>query len=135
MAFEKISELVHEEGRFIDLVGLEILDISLGHVKGAIHVDRKHTNPLGVVHGGCIYTMADTIAGMAANTHGEYVVTTDSSISFLAPAIDTAIITVEANEVKYGRKLSVYDVKVYNDQDDVIGIGTFHFYNTGKPIE
>lgn len=135
MEFEKISELVNEQGRFIDLVGLEILDISLGHVKGAIHVEKKHTNPLGVVHGGCIYTMADTIAGMAANTHGEYVVTTGSSISFLAPAIDTATIMVEAEEVRHGHKLSVYDVKVYNDQDEVIGIGTFHFYSTGKAIE
>lgn len=135
MEFEKISKLVHEDGRFIDMVGLKILDISLGHVKGILSVEKKHTNPLGVVHGGCIYTIADTVAGMAANTHGEYVVTTSSSITFLAPAIDTVTITVEATEVRYGRKLSVYDVKVYNDQDEVIGTGTFHFYNTGKPIE
>ncbi len=135
MTFEKINELAQEEGRFINLVGLEILELSLGHAKGAIHVERKHSNPMGAVHGGCIYTMADTIAGLAANTHGEYVVTTSSSVNFLAPAINTTVITVEADEVRHGRKLSVYDVKVLNDNDEVIAIGTFQFYSAGKPIE
>lgn len=135
MAFEALSKLAKEEGRFIDLIGMELLDIRLGYAKGMIHVSKMHTNPMGIVHGGCIYTMADTVAGMAANTHGESVVTTSSSINFLAPANDTKTVMVEATEVRYGRKVSVYEVKVFNDEDEVLALGTFQFYNTGTPIE
>lgn len=135
MEFETISRFAKEEGRFIDLVGLELLDIRMGYAKGIIHVNKMHTNPMGSVHGGCIYTMADTMAGMAASTHGESVVTTSSSINFLAPAVDTATIVVEAIEVRYGRKVSVYEVKAYNDHDEILAVGTFQFYNTGIPID
>lgn len=135
MDYKKISELAEEEGRFIHLTGIQVLEIRAGYAKGMIEVKKHHTNPIGLVHGGCIYTMADTIAGIAANTHGEIVVTTNSSFSFLASAVDTAVITAEANEVRHGRKLSVYDVKIRNEKEELIATGTFQFYNTGKPIE
>lgn len=132
---EKIKEIALEKGKFIDTLGLEIREIRKGYVKGFLKIEKKHTNPLGAIHGGCLYSVADTVAGMAADTHGEYVVTASSSFTFLASTVDTVSITAEAEEVRYGRKISVYNVEIRNEHEELIAIGTYHFYNTEKPIE
>ena len=46
------------------------MELDEGYCKGELEVTDQHMNPLGTVHGGCLYTLADTVAGFAAASCG-----------------------------------------------------------------
>ena len=72
------------------------------------------------MHGGCIFTLADTIGGSAALTHGVKVVTLDSTIHYLKPALHTEKLIAEAREIKYGSTVAVYEVSITNAEGDLL---------------
>lgn len=87
-------------------------------------------NPLGIVHGGCIFALADTIGGSAALTHGKNVVTLDSTIHYLSPACNTKKLIAEAKEVKYGSNIAVYEVNVFKDDGTKVAVSMQTYFIT-----
>ena len=67
-------------------------------------ITEKSLNNLGVAHGGFIFGLADTAAGIAAMTNGGNVVTVDSNISYFKPAKGERIIA-KADALLYLNKL------------------------------
>ena len=47
--------------RFAEHNGIELTLIETDHVEGEITVTEAHLNPMGMVHGGCLATLADTV--------------------------------------------------------------------------
>ncbi len=101
-----IREL-HKKDRFSGAAGLEILDVGRGYCKGRIRIDERHMNPLSTVHGGVLYTMADTIAGMAAATAGNPGPTVSGDMYFMRPATGCEEIFCEAKVIKRGSHINV----------------------------
>lgn len=50
-----------------------------------VKLAQESLNPLGMAHGGLIFTLCDVATGVAARTGGRITVTLDSNIHFLAP--------------------------------------------------
>lgn len=128
MTLEELKIRASEQPGFIPLVGIEFLEAAPGYCKGELAVRDELANPYGMVHGGCIFTLADTIGGSAALTHGKQIVTVDSSIHYLRPAIHTAKLTAEAKEIKYGSKIAVYEVTVMNEHGDLLATSTISYF-------
>jgi acyl-CoA thioesterase len=116
---------------FAAMMDLTIIDVKEGYSKVEINVQEKHLNPIGTVHGGCLYTMADVAAGAAAASHGRIAPTLDSSFHFLNAGKGTTHLTAEAQELKYGKRAMVYDVKIVDQDDMLVATGTFTFMNIG----
>lgn len=88
-------------------------------------------NPHGMVHGGALATLADTVGGSCACATGRRCVTASSSMEFLRPASGKRI-TCIATPKKEGRTLSVIQVELYNDQGKLVVTGTFTFFMMEK---
>ena len=88
-------------------------------------------NNLKVAHGGYIFGLADTAAGIAAMTNGGNVVTVNSNINYFKPAKGNMIIA-KASALKVGKTISVYEVKIVDQKDDLIAVATMTFYNIGN---
>ena len=56
-------------GTFPGDLGIELLEISDGAVRGRMLVDRRHLHPGGYVHGGCWVAFADTVAAWGTMRH------------------------------------------------------------------
>lgn len=125
---------VREAQGFINHVGIEYIDYREGYAAGKLDIKPNLLNPFGSVHGGCIFTLADTIGGTAAMTRGNYVTTLSSSVQFLHPAQNTAFLVAEASEVKNGKTISVYDVVIRDDKQKDIAKVTLSYYKL-QPIE
>ena len=58
---EKLMGEIGRNDKFIELIGIRIVELDEGYCKGELEVTDQHMNPLGTVHGGCLYTLADTV--------------------------------------------------------------------------
>lgn len=114
---------------FRDKIGVIILERGLGYAKGEIEILPWHLNVLGVVHGGCLFSLADTISGVSALGRGGRVTTVNGNINYLKAGKDTTKIVAEAREIKYGRTLSVCECKLSNDKGELLATTTMTFFH------
>ena len=91
-------------------------------------------NPLGMAHGGTIFSLCDIAAGSAAASHGVIAVTLDSTINFYRPGLPGTTLTANAYERKRGRTTAVYMVEVFDENQRHIADATFTMYYTGEKL-
>lgn len=127
MNYEQIKENIKIAG-FMPHLGMKITELSDGHCTGEMPLNEITCNPYGIVHGGCIYSLADAISGSAALTKSDKVVTLDSSISFLSGAVNDGKLIATAHEIRHGGKIAVYNVEVSTSSGFLIATATFTFY-------
>ena len=116
---------------FIKDVGIKLIDVNKGYAKGRIYIEEKHANPMGAVHGGALFALADTIGGTAALTYGSKVVTLNSNINYLNPAANTEYIEAEANVIRDGKTTAVYDVMIRSKEGVDVAKVTLTYYKVG----
>ena len=135
MDYEQLRKVRQATNPFCNSIGLIIEEIGPGTARTRLPIRDSHLNPVGSVHGGCIFTMADTTAGSAASSHGMKVTTLDSTIHFLRPGLDTDCLYAEATEIKYGKRVSVYSVDVTDSKESLIAHATFTYASLGAPLD
>ncbi len=134
MNAEALCQMI-EENSFAKTIGLEMLELREGYAEGRIPVKEESKNPLGTMHGGCLYSLADIVSGTVATLRGNYVTTVSGEFSYLRPAADTQYVTAKAQEIRFGKNLAVYRVDLVDDAGTVLDIATFTFFDLGKKIE
>ncbi len=119
---------------FADLLNLHIIERGAGSARSEMIVKDLYLNPVGSVHGGCIFTLADVTCGAAARTRTPCVTTVDGNIHFLRPALNTSRLLGEARELKCGKKLLVYEVSIKDQDGKLIAEGMFTFMALDKDV-
>ena len=125
--FQEIMEVRNQTNAFARSIGLGLTFLEEGHAVTEMEITENQLNPIGSVHGGCLYTAADVAAGGAAISVGDVVTTVDSSFRYLRPGLNTTRIKADAVAVKHGKRLTVIQVNVFNQNDTLLCIGTFSF--------
>lgn len=64
-------------------LGIEIIECEVGRCKVGMTVREEMLNSMRKAHGGISYSLADTAFGFAANTHGKYAVSIETSINHI----------------------------------------------------
>lgn len=128
--FGEYAGIINYLSGFIKEVGMEMLELREGYCRGRIILTEKHNNPMGTVHGGVIFSLADTVGGTAELTYGSKIVTLNSNINYLSPGKNTEYIEAEAYVVKNGRTTAVVDVMVRNAEGKDIAKVTNTYYKT-----
>jgi len=131
MTCEELRVYRNEHNPFAKYLGIHTTILEVGYAKGELVLKEEFHNINGTVHGGCIFTLMDTIASAAAVSHGSRMVTLSGDVNYLNPATGTSKLICEAREIKYGKKVSVYLVEVFDDKEKLLATGTFSHYNLG----
>lgn len=107
--------------KFANQIGLELLEFSKGYAKAKLKIAEKRLNAVNTVHGGAIFSLADFAFAVAANTHGNNFIALNANISYLK-AIPKGTLFAEAKEVSISKKIATYNVKVFNEDNELIAI-------------
>ena len=93
------------------------------------HIDATNTslNVWGIVHGGLIFGLADTTAGILCYANGHESVTIDANINYLKPVKN--YLKAVATIIKPGKTINLYKVDIYNEKEELCATVTFNFYN------
>lgn len=105
-----------------------------GFARGRMPYKRELTNPYGFLHGGCLYSLADIVAGNAACMDGTFVTTVSGTMNYLEPAADTDYVYCEAEKLRSGTHLSVFAVRLRDDKGKLLDSGEFTFFRTGHKL-
>ena len=118
------------------LLGTELVYIEKGKCEIKLQINENHYNPGGIVHGGCMFAMADTAGAHAALAYGENVVTATSDIKYLRPAKNVKYLRAVAREIKHGKNIFVYEVDIIIDDGRYIAkVGLTYFVLAGREDE
>ncbi len=101
--------------------GIVLLETSPGRARVKMEVTEKHLNSHGTVHGGAIFTLADTAFAVASNSHGIPAAAINAHISFMK-SLSTGILYAEAEEFSLNPRLATYTVQVTDQQGNRIAI-------------
>ena len=91
-------------------------------------------NGFGTVHGGILFSAADSAFAFACNSHGKLSVALDANISFISSVKVGEIVTVEAKEIHLGNKTGFYDVVTTNTTGAIVAVFKGTSYITSRFI-
>jgi acyl-CoA thioesterase len=123
----QVLERVNNPNLFNSHNGITVTAVGDGKARGVLEVSSTSLNPHGTVHGGCLYTLADTVAGSAVATScGGPCVTVSGTLEFLRPATGEAIYCT-ASPKKLGGTICTMQVELTDQAHKVVATGTFIF--------
>ncbi len=132
MDYEKLKQYRNENNPYAQYNGIRLTALSKGSATAEMTITENMTNPFHIVHGGCLYTIADVTAGAAASSHGCKSTTVDSSFHYLRAGSGTKKLIASAREIKAGKTLLVYDVTVRDQNDALLAEGIFTLMSLGE---
>ncbi len=93
-----------------------------------MRLDDRHTNFLGVTHGGATFSLADSAFALASNRAGARAVAIDTHLVLTGGTTAGDVLTAVAEEVTRGRTLGTYRVTVTRSDGRIVGLftGTVH---------
>ena len=97
-------------------------------------IQPEFTNTIGSIHGGAIFTLADTATGAAAASDGGMHTTANCTMYYLRPCIGLSVLYGVANRMSKDEKMSVYDVRIVDDKGTLYAKGAFTYFNLDKPL-
>ena len=119
-----------KDNGFMSYNGLYIVEAKENYVKIGVDITEKSLNPFGIVHGGLIYTLADSAMGIALATTGRSGVTVNSTIDYLSPGKGKKLFA-DTEIVKDGKTIVVFRVNVKDENDTLVAVsnGTYYIIN------
>lgn len=116
------------------LMHMHVLSLDEHGASVELELTPELLNPLGMAHGGTIFTLCDIAAGSAAAASGRVAVTLDSTIHYYRPGKAGLVLTATASERKHGRTTAVYLVEVKDERGWHIADATFTMFYTGQTV-
>ena len=120
--------LLQVTNQFAKYNGVKVTGMTADHSEAELVIRDSSLNPYGTVHGGALFTLCDVCSGVAARSDGRKYVTEHADISFLRAASGGKLMA-KGEAIHRGRTRCVIDVKVYDEQERLICIGTFSFFH------
>ncbi len=115
---------------FAELLGMRAKSVGDGRARFELAVEAKHLNPNGTLHGGVVYSLADSAMGAALFAQlgpGEMCVTLEIKMQYLA-VVTGGGLAVEAAVVNKTKRIGVLEAKVFGDGDRLVALATGTFY-------
>lgn len=109
------------KGTYVEHNGIYITDISKGYIHGATVLKPELLNPLGVLHGGVMVTLADTVGiiGCGYLYEALNISTVNLSASFLKP-LRTGAVTAKGSVLSKGKSVSVWGIDEFDDHGECV---------------
>lgn len=126
--WEMLKERINRPGQFSVDNGILVTEVGDHWCRGELTVGPGSLNPRGIVHGGCLCTLMDTVAGVAACTGGQACVTLNCALNYLRPASDTEKVYCDTRLIKSGRTVVVMEAILTDDRGKEIASGTYTFF-------
>lgn len=123
-----------EKEPFTKKFGMKLVDIDEGYSKVEMNFTPDMENILGMAHGGAIFALIDEAFETASNSHGTIAVALNMNITYVSSPSSGSRLTAEAREFSRTPKTASYDIKVADEESNLIASCQALVYRRGKPL-
>ena len=123
---DSISELTARAGQepVASFLGLKLLELSQGYARVGIKLLPEHLNFNGLVFGGILMALADQAFAYTVNSVRQPSIATQFNIHFISAARAGDKLVAEARVIKNGRRVSIAEMSVTNQDGKLIARAT-----------
>lgn len=119
---------IFRKNHFLSSLGVTVREEG-GKFFAEVEVGDVHLNPYGMVHGGMLYALSDSVVGLAVRALGKKAVTLNASYNYLSNVSSGKIIAT-AETIRAGRTVAVMKSDVISESGKLLSTGTFTYYLT-----
>lgn len=113
-------------------MGVEIKEVYEGFCKISCTINDTMLNGFSVTHGGIVFALADSALAFSATTYGRVSLAIDNSISFTKKSVSGDRLTATSECTNLTHKTGVFDIKVKNQNDELIAVMKGTVYRTSE---
>ena len=119
---------------FAKKFGLNLLDLDEGYSRVEMKFTPDMENLFGMAHGGALFALIDEAFETASNSHGTIAVALNMNITYISPPAPGSRLIAEAREFSKTQKTASYDIKVFDDQNNLICSCQALVYRKGETL-
>ena len=120
---------------FARALNMELIELDKGHsVVHMTYEPDKMNNIHDRAHGGALFALIDEVFETAGQTDGTVAVALNVNVTYVSSPKPGLQLKAEANRVSQTRKTASYDIKVTDENGDLIALCQALAFDTGKPI-
>jgi acyl-CoA thioesterase len=134
---EKVKEAIFrkvEKEPFAEKFGIKLLELDEGYSKVEMKFTPDMENFLGMAHGGALFALIDEAFETASNSHGTVAVALNMNITYISPPSLKSRLIAEAREFSRTQRTAVYDIKLFDEQKNLIASCEALVYRKGIPL-
>jgi acyl-CoA thioesterase len=128
----KVVDEMYDNDPFSQWLGIERVEDGVGTSLLRMTITKEMLNGFGIAHGGITYSLADSALAFASNSYGEQCVSIETSISHTKAVKEGDVLTAIAKEANRTNKIAIYEVSVFNQDNETVATFKGNVYNTGK---
>ena len=111
---------MYSKDLFSQWLGIEVVEQGDGFVSLRMQIRTEMLNGFNIVHGGIIYSLADSALAFASNASGKHAVSIESSISHFKTVQTGDMLFARASRIKEGQSISVFHVSVTKENNEQV---------------
>lgn len=109
-------------------LGIELLEIGDDFIKGRMPVDERTKQPFGICHGGAYVALAEELGSIASylvNDPEKFIGVGMEINANHVKAVSSGYVTAVCRPVHIKGRTHVWDIRIYNDNNDLCCISRF----------
>jgi acyl-CoA thioesterase len=134
---ERVKEAIFrkvEAEPFAQKFGIRLLALEEGYSKVEMKLTSEMENLFGMTHGGALFALIDEAFETASNSHGTVAVALNMNITYISPPSPGSGLIAEAREFSRTQRTAVYDIKLFDHQNNLIASCEALVYRKGVPL-
>lgn len=120
----KVSQLQEiSKNTMVEHLGIEFLELGENFISAKMPVDHRTHQPMGLLHGGASIVLAETLGSVASSILVDMTKFHCVGLEINANHIKSArngFVTGKATPIHLGKKTHVWDIKIKNENDDLV---------------
>ncbi|MCP4135938.1 MAG: hotdog fold thioesterase [bacterium] len=112
-------------GTMVPHVGIEYLEVGDDFIRAKMPVDKRTTQPMGILHGGASCVLAETLGSVAANMcvdpTKEFCVGMEINANHVRSA-NSGFVYGTVKPVHIGRSTHIWDIRIENEESKLVCI-------------
>ena len=112
-------EAVFQNDAYVKALGAELVEWDGGRATFRLTPEPRHLNFVGSIHGGALFSLADSALGVASNSWGRVCVALTIEAQFLSAPTDHVLVAT-AVERSRTRRTAAYAIDVTSEDDGVL---------------
>lgn len=123
-----------EREPFTKKFGLKLIDLDEGYSRVEMTFTPDMGNLFGMAHGGALFALIDEAFETACNSYGTLAVALNMNITYLSSPTPGSRLIAEAKEYHQTQKTAIYDIRVSDEQGNLIASCQAVAYRKGTPL-